>query len=169
MWAQLSALPERGNGMYRQRSLIRIALDSMVASPAVPTCAQKKAKHEEKVKALSLPAEIWQDPQDVAHRNLIYGAGGEKDAPDPNGSDKVIKEDLEQTSPKFAVEGDKRGEGGVKLDKDPQAETAATRLLWAAGYFVDEDYYLPQIKIEGLPKLHRGRQFVMEANIVPRV
>src|ERR1700740_405600 len=119
MWAQLSALPERGNGMYRQRSLIRIALDSMVASPAVPTCAQKKAKHEEKVKALSLPAEIWQDPQDVAHRNLIYGAGGEKDAPDPNGSYKFIKEDLKQTSPKFDVEDDKGREWGGKLAHAP--------------------------------------------------
>ena len=155
--------------MYRKRSLIQIALTILVASLAVPTFAQKKAKQEEKVKALSLPAEIWQDPQDVAQRNLIYGAGGEKDAPDPNGSYKFIKEDLKQTSPKFDVEDDKGREWRVKLGQEPQAETAATRLLWAAGYFVDEDYYLPQIKVSGLPKLHRGEKFVTGGEIVHRV
>ena len=37
----------------------------------------------------------------------------------------------------------------------PEPETAATRLVWAAGYFTDEDYFLPQIHVKGLPKLHR--------------
>ena len=48
----------------------------------------------------------------------------------------------------------------MKLGQEPQSETAATRLLWAAGYFVDEDYYLPEFKVTNMPKLHRGGKFV---------
>ena len=155
--------------MYRKRALIRVAVTILVASHSVSTSAQKKAKHAEKERALSLPAEIWHDPEEAAQRNLIYGAGGETDAPDPNGSYKFIKEDLKQTSPKFDVEDDRGRRWRVKLGQEPQAETAATRLLWAAGYFVDEDYYLPEIKVSGLPKLHRGEKFVSGGEIVHRV
>ena len=37
----------------------------------------------------------------------------------------------------------------VKLGQEPQSETAATRLLWAAGYFVDEDYYMAEFRVMG--------------------
>jgi hypothetical protein len=124
-------------------------------------------KHKEK--SPELPAVIWRDPGDISSLNLIYGTGGSEHAPDPNGTYTFEKEVLQGTSPKFDVQDEHGVKWRVKLGQEVQAETAATRLLWAAGYFVDEDYYLPQIKIEGLPKLHRGRQFVMEANIVPRV
>ena len=56
----------------------------------------------------------------------------------------------------------------VKLGEEPQAETAATRLLWAAGYFVDEDYYLADLKVEGLPKLSRGQSWVSADGTVQR-
>jgi hypothetical protein len=56
----------------------------------------------------------------------------------------------------------------VKLGKEAQSETAATRLLWAAGYFVDQAYYLPEIRVEGLPKLARGTEFV-KGNVVSSV
>ncbi len=32
--------------------------------------------------------------------------------------------------------------------------------MWAAGYFTDEDYYLPELRVENMPKLKRGSQFV---------
>ena len=66
------------------------------------------------------------------------------------------------TSPKFDVEDEKGVEWKVKLGEEPQAETAATRLLWAAGYFVDEDYYLADFKVQGLSKLHRGEKMVSD-------
>jgi hypothetical protein len=39
-------------------------------------------------------------------------------------------------------------------------------LVWAAGYFADEDYYLPEIRVEKLPKLDRGRQYVSKGGVV---
>ena len=45
------------------------------------------------------------------------------------------------TSPKLKVKDAQGVEWKVKMGAEPQAETAATRFLWAAGYFVDEDYF----------------------------
>ena len=70
------------------------------------------------------------------------------------------------TSPKFDVEDEKGVEWKVKLGEEPQAETAATRLLWAAGYFVDEDYYLADFKVQGLSKLHRGEKLMSDDGTV---
>ena len=47
-----------------------------------------------------------------------------------------------------------------------KSETAAARLLWAAGYVVDEDYYRPQIRVQGLKRLARGQEFVSHGDTV---
>ena len=54
----------------------------------------------------------------------------------------------------------------VKLGEEARSETAASRLLWAAGYVVDEDYYRSQIRVRGLPRLARGQEFVSNGNTV---
>src|SRR5262249_14547838 len=37
----------------------------------------------------------------------------------------------------------------VKLGKEAQPDTAATRLVWAAGYFTTPVYYVPRVEIQG--------------------
>jgi hypothetical protein len=54
----------------------------------------------------------------------------------------------------------------AKLGEEAKSETAASRLVWAAGYFTDEDYYLPELRVEKMPKLARGHEFVSEGGIV---
>jgi hypothetical protein len=137
---------------------------------ALPVLAQKpeKDKQKEKAKAADLRSVIWRDPGNISSLDLIGGAGGKEHAPDPNGTYTFEKEDMEGTSPKFDVTDAQGVKWRVKLGQEPQAETAATRLLWAAGYFVDEDYYLPEFKVTGLPKLNRGQEFVSEDGIVHR-
>jgi hypothetical protein len=130
--------------------------------------SQKKASEEEKAKVAALPAVIWRDPGPPSTLNLLYGAGGSEHAPDPNGQYTFLKEDMNGTSPKFDVEDEHGVRWRVKLGQEPQSETAATRLLWAAGYFVDEDYFLSEIKVSGLPKLHRGQEFVTADGTVRR-
>ena len=54
----------------------------------------------------------------------------------------------------------------MKLGIEARPETVATRLLWAIGYFTEEDYLLPEIKVENLPaQLHRGQEFVKAGGI----
>jgi len=126
-------------------------------------------KHEKKVKnekgSASAPV-IWHDPGEPAALNLRYGLGGAERAPDRNGKYTFVKEDMEGTSPKFDIEDEHGTRWKVKLGAEPQAETSASRLLWAAGYFVDEDYYLDQIRVTGLSHLQRGSKFVSEDGVV---
>lgn len=122
--------------------------------------AQKKSNKSAKA-AADLPDVIWRDPGDVASLDLIHGIGGVADAPDPNATYTFIEEDMKGTSPKVRVKDEQGVEWKVKMGAEPQAETAATRLLFAAGYFVDEDYYVAEIKVANLPsKLKRGQNFV---------
>ena len=152
--------------MPRARMACRASIIFIALCLATPLAAQKAGKKKSAEKAANLPAVIWRQPGDVASLNLIYGSGGRADAPDPKGTYTFVKEDPAGTSPKFDVE-DALGVGwGVKLGEEPQSETAATRLLWAAGYFTDEDYYLPELTVKGLPILARGQNFVSSGGTV---
>lgn len=114
------------------------------------------------------PDVIWQDRGDISALDLFYGAGGKMHAPGAAAVFTFVKEDLEATSPKFDVKDDQGVRWKVKLGEEPESETAATRFLWAAGYFVDEDYYLAEVNVAGLPKLHRGAEFVSTGGMVRR-
>jgi len=155
--------------MQRFRRISKPILILFFLGISIPAGAQKHEKQKAKKKAADLPAVIWRDPGDISALNLVYGAGGSEHAPDPNGTYTFDKEDMNGTSPKFDVKDGQGVKWRVKLGQEPQAETAATRLLWAAGYFVDEDYYLAEVKVEGLPKLRRGQNFVSEGGVVHRV
>jgi len=113
-----------------------------------------------------IPVVIWHETVDIPQLNLIYGAGGKEDAPSPDAKYKFKKEDESGTNPKFDVEDDKGVHWRVKLGPEPRAETAATRLLFAAGYFVDEDYYVDELRVDDLPKLKKGESFVTEGGMV---
>jgi len=156
--------------MQRMKLLLcsTLTLTLMLLTFSASVKAQKKNKDKENEKAASLPQVIWQDPGDMASLNMIYGAGGEAHAPDPNGKFTFVVEDMEGTSPKFDVTDEQGIRWRVKLGEEPQSETAATRLLWAAGYFVDEDYYVAEFKVTGMPKLRRGGNFVSEDGTVRR-
>jgi hypothetical protein len=132
----------------------------LILSPVIG--AQKAAKSDDKATQDNLPASVWADPGDVSTLDLFYGSGGKEHAPDSNGKFIFVKEDMNGTSPKFDVEDENGVRWKVKLGEEPQAETAATRLLWAAGYFVDEDYFLTDFKVQGITKLHRGEKLVSE-------
>jgi hypothetical protein len=138
----------------------------MLLTLSASLTAQKKNKDKDKGNSANLPEVIWKDPGDTASLNLLYGAGGKEHAPNPAGRFTFVEEDMAGTSPKFDVEDDQGVRWRVKLGQEPQSETAATRFLWAAGYFVDEDYYLAELKVMGMPKLHRGSNFVSEDGTV---
>jgi hypothetical protein len=135
-----------------------------------PKKDKEQAKKEEKRKngeaGPRLMAVIWHPTIDVNQLNLFYGAGGKEDAPTSGAKYKFKKEDMNGTSPKFDVEDDKGIKWRVKLGQEPRAETAATRLLFAVGYFVDEDYYVDELHVEGLPPLKRGQSFVTPDGVV---
>jgi len=121
---------------------------------AVPAFAQSSAS----------PAVIWLDRGDPSTLDLSSGPGGTDREP---GTRLVfIKEASGGTSPKFDVQDERGVIWKVKLGEEARPETAATRLLWAAGYIVDENYYRPTLRVANLPRLSRGREFVTNGDTV---
>ncbi len=101
---------------------------------------------------------LWRDPADIASKNLFYGSGGKSHQ--PRGPFHFIEEDRDGTNPKFVVRDRDGTKWKVKLGVEARPETAASRLVWAAGYFTEEDYFLPKITVQAMPRLHRGQNLV---------
>ena len=107
---------------------------------------------------------LWRDRGDVAALNLLYGAGGKEHQ--PAGKFTFVQEDKQGSSPKFEVVDEQGVTWKVKLGEETKSETAASRLVWAAGYFTDEDYYLPELRVEKMVKLARGKELVSEDGVI---
>ena len=107
----------------------------------------------------SQTVELWHYPRDIRSRDLFYGAGGEGHAPHTTFT--FTKEDMHGTNPKFQVRDENGVKWRVKLGVEGRPETAASRLLWAVGYSTNQFYFVPDIKVEGLPRhLHRGQNLI---------
>jgi hypothetical protein len=109
-------------------------------------------------------AMLWRQPSDIRTRNLFYGAGGY--AGQPKAPFRFIEEDRGGSNPKFVVQDARGVRWKVKLGNEARPETAATRLLWAVGYFSDLGYYLPRLRVTGLPELSRGQKYVSPGGMV---
>jgi len=171
LWEQKMRKDRRLNLRFLTRPAIRFRANALVGGATLLFTGTVFLHAQDPVsKAIEartpVPVVIWHETVDVPQLNLIYGAGGKEDAPNPNAKYKFRKEDESGTSPKFDVEDDSGVRWRVKLGAEPRAETAATRLLFAAGYFVDEDYYIEELHVEGLEKLHRGQSFVTGEGMV---
>ncbi len=107
---------------------------------------------------------LWHDRGDMKSLNLLYGSGGKQHQ--PSGKFTFVKEAKEGTSPKFDIVDGKGVHWKVKLGEEAKPETAATRLVWAAGYAVDEDYYLPELQVDKMPRLRRGHKLVSASGVI---
>lgn len=106
-------------------------------------------------------AVLWRD---VTALNRLDGPGGQARAP---GADfKFLRESRSGTAPKFEVEDENGAKWKVKLGPEVKGEIAATRLVRAAGYYADEDYYRAQIRVQGMKPLSRGNKYISEGNLV---
>jgi hypothetical protein len=149
--------------MKRTNRLLHAACLVTTAAVFFPAQAYQKAPDP----AMDAPARqegLWHERKDVGSLNLIFGPGGKEH--EPNGTFTFVKEDKNGTSPKFDVVDEQGVHWRAKLGEETKSETAATRLVWAAGYFADEDYYLAELHVEKLPKLSRGGQFVSADGVV---
>jgi hypothetical protein len=148
----------------RMYVLILLLIGLVLPISGAPRLVKQTVKEQEKSTVKTARAVIWQAPQAITKRNLFYGPGGA--AGQPKGRFRFIEEDKGGSNPKFIVEDARGVRWKVKLAEESQSETAATRLLWAVGYFADESYYLPQMRVVGLPRLSRGQEFVSANGVV---
>ncbi len=141
------------------RAILVVLVLAFAASGPAQTASPVKHFKAKAAKASvgASPAVIWREPTDIKSRDLFYGPGG----PDhqPHGKLSYIQEKFNGVNPKFDVRDEDGTRWGVKLGNEAKPETAATRLVWAVGYFTNEDYYLPELKVGNL-QLSRGENLI---------
>ncbi|MDQ3819481.1 MAG: hypothetical protein M3362_17635, partial [Acidobacteriota bacterium] len=131
--------------------LIVLSLSPILASAQKKDNSEKKK--EEAQSAQGTPV-LWQEPTDIASRDLFLGPGGDAMKPD------LSRVTFERDEPGgYSVKFRVRDGGGrvwvVKLGNEAQPETAAVRLVWAVGYMTEVNYLAPCVHIEGAPKPHK--------------
>jgi len=130
------------------------ALPYPSAHPAQAVLAAERKPASDPVKPVSISA-LWHDPGEIPSLDLAFGEGGAAHAPRRDAIYSFEKEDLGGTSAKFYVKDQDGVQWLVKVGDEARGETAATRFVWAMGYFVDEDYFVPEMHVSGMAKLHR--------------
>src|SRR5690242_13834177 len=130
-------------GMKNPRMLAIVIIGAIVllANSVVP--GQKKKKDKDETQSLpNAPAVLWRAPTDITSRDLYLGPGGEAMKP-KLGKVTYIKEDTGGHTKKWRVRDASGQEWVVKFGNEAQPETAASRLVWAAGYYTDVTYFVP--------------------------
>ena len=123
-------------------SFVVLFITALLAAAPAAT-AQKKPKETPRGRAV-----LWQMPPDISARDLFHGPGGEAGRPDLSRVT-FVREETGGFSTKYRVK-DGRGRVWVaKVGKEAQSETAASRLLWAAGYMTEVTYLAPRATSEG--------------------
>jgi len=134
-----------------------LALWLALFAASISAAAQEKAAKSDQHAG---PAVIWVDPGDIEAKDLFNGPGGKEERPQLPA--KFIKEDKKGTNSKFDVEDAAGEKWKAKLGIEAQPETVASRLIWAVGYFANENYYLTNLEVKGLPAhLKRGEGHVI--------
>jgi len=102
---------------------------------------------------------LWREPADIASRNLLYGPGGREHAPPSTFT--FESEDMDGTNPKLVIRDESGVKWKLKMGAEARPEPVAANLVWAAGYFANEDYFVPEVTVTNLPShLRRGQDKV---------
>jgi hypothetical protein len=101
---------------------------------------------------------IWADPGNVASLDFVNGSGGAKNAPKP--PFEFQKEDMGGSNPKLNITDANGTKWGVKFGSEVNAEVFASRMAWAAGYYVEPAYFVKSGKINNVSGLTRAKKHV---------
>lgn len=99
----------------------------------------------------TLMAELWENPTDLAQRDLFWGPWGETLAPKPGQTYKVVEEKTTGFSPGFTVVDESGMEWSVKQGPEAHTEVAVSRILSAVGYHQPPVYYVDRWTQRGGP------------------
>jgi hypothetical protein len=95
-------------------------------------------------------AELWVDPE--PDRDLFYGMGGRRLAPDPATRYTVIDVKRGGFSRGYTVVDPDGREWSVKFPPEAPTEVAASRILWGVGYHQPPVYHLAEWHADGAPR-----------------
>lgn len=141
----------------------RAAFIAVFASAAVLLAASAPSYAQQRPRTVTKPSSsrvIWRDPGAVGTLDLGGGPGGRSGAPQP--PFQFVEEDTGGTNPKIKVTDETGRSWGVKWGTEVSSEVFASRIAWAAGYFVEPSYFVASGQIEGVTsrQLSRARKYV---------
>ena len=127
---------------------------------ATPAVGQTPAAPKDQSNGVPI---LWKDPGNLADRDLFWGSGGQAKAPQAPFT--FVSEDSGGTNPKVIVTDARGTKWSVKFpasdSKDEvHSEVAASRLVWALGYMVEDVYFVGPGKIQGVTKLERAKDSI---------
>jgi hypothetical protein len=108
-------------------------------------------------------AELWIEPE--PGRDLYWGIGGQRYAPDPAAVYTLESKDESGFSVGYDVTGPDGTEWSAKVGPEAQTEVVASRVLWGVGYHQPPVYYLPSWTLQAGDE----RQTISEARLRPDV
>jgi len=91
--------------------------------------------------------QLWIDPGSEP-RDLFWGIGGQKYAPDPDAAYAFKERDAAGFSTKYDVKDSKGVDWNAKIGPEAQTEVLMSRILWGLGYHQQPIYYLPSWTLE---------------------
>jgi hypothetical protein len=151
---------------WRRWTLLLVAVALLIPATIFPGQKHKKKKSNE-----SLPDGIpvlWRAPSDIAKRDLYWGPGGKARQPDLR-TVTLIEKEKGGYSTKYRVRDASGQEWIAKVGKEAKGETAASRLMWAVGYFPDVNYLVPRVHVQGLDKDLENVRFGLRPKDVKRI
>jgi hypothetical protein len=137
----------------RRSMIVSVLLIAVIAFASSTSHAIQKKKKASQVSATL----IWADPGEIENLDFTGGPGGRNGEPKPPFT--FIEESLSGSNPKVRVSDANGAKWTVKFGSEVNAETFATRVAWAAGYFVEPSYFLPIGKVEKLGNLTRAKKY----------
>lgn len=150
--------------LRQRRWLLFVVCISIITALSFDGLSKAKSRKKKNHSGDRSAAALWRDPGNIRNRDLYYGPGSKVLAPAPPFH--FLKEVKEGGMPKFEVEDAHGVKWRVKLGPEAQAETVASRLVWAVGYNSEEAYYLNRARIDGMRPLSRGQKFVQGDTVV---
>ena len=92
-------------------------------------------------------AELWVEP--VGERELLFGVGGKRLAPDPAGEYRVTEIKIGGFSDGYTLIDTSKREWSTKFPPEAATEVALSRIHWALGYHQPPVYLLPEWNATG--------------------
>ena len=127
-----------------RRGVYFIALVMALSACAPPPHAQTQLSE-----STADIAELWQDPVDLAQRDLFSGPGGPELAPQSSRPFAFVSFKTSGTNPGYDVRDSSGRLWSVKLGIEAQSEVTTSRILWALGYHQPATYYLSEFTLDG--------------------
>src|SRR6185312_3769069 len=151
----------RGLHVLRPRGIVRILTLFLLVLIGASADDPKPRMYTDDPSVARGQAVLWHDPGAVRQLDFKYGICGKEQSPQPPFT--FVKEDSTGTSPKVIVQDANGRTWSIKFGSEASPDTFSSRMVWAVGYWVEVNYFVPRGVIQGVHGLSRARHDVDDA------